>query len=368
MTTTLNLRFSGGRQYDVVIGHGVINNISQLARHAGLGHECVIISDSNVAKLYSKQVKSRLQSARFDVLLLTFPSGERNKSRAVKQHLEDQMLRQRISRQAFVAAFGGGVTGDLAGFIAATYLRGIPYIQLPTSLLAMVDSSVGGKVGVDTPYGKNLVGAFWQPRLVVADIDFLKTLPEHELLNGFAEIIKHATIADEQFFRFLEKGMEKLRHMEPKTVESVLATNIEIKKNIVKEDERERSSRRSLLNFGHTIGHAVEQLSQYKMSHGQSVAFGMRVESLIAVQMGLLEKEDEQRLSALLDSAGFPASLKNSFSPDSVAKMMLSDKKNVDGHIRMALPAGIGRMAKKNGSHTISVSPSQIEAALKAFK
>src|SRR5881398_3979296 len=255
--------------YDIVIGRGLLADLPAFVKTACPASRYVVITDSHVAKLYGKQVMARFHDAKLQVELLEFPAGEWNKTRETWARLSDRMLAAQIGRDSAVIALGCGVVGDVAGFVAATYLRGIPCVQVPTTLLAMIDSSIGGKTGVDVPAGKNLLGAFHQPRLVVADLDVLRTLPAPQLAAGIAEAVKHGAIADADYFAFLEREHDAVTTKQPDALERLVRRSVEIKAGVVAADERE-TGRRAILNFGHTVAHAVEATVKFAVLHGEA--------------------------------------------------------------------------------------------------
>jgi len=258
----------------------------------------------------------------------------------VKEQLEDRLFSLGCSRDTVIVAFGGGVTGDLSGFVAATYMRGVPFIQIPTTLLSQVDSSIGGKVGVDHPTGKNLIGAFYPPEKVYIDIDLLNTLPREELINGIAEIIKASIIKDKTLFEYLEKNIEKVINLEDKFIENAIISSLKVKAKVVELDEKE-SGLRKILNFGHTIGHAIELLSDFKIPHGRAVGIGMVVETLISEKIDLLNSKDKDRILKLIDKSELLVS-PFKFSPDEIIKKTILDKKSRKGVVEYSLVKGIG--------------------------
>jgi 3-dehydroquinate synthase len=264
------------------------------------------------------------------------------------------MLKHKVGRDGAVIALGGGVVGDVAGYVSATYNRGIPYIQVPTTLVACVDSAVGGKTGVDTPHGKNLIGAFHQPWRVYIDVNTLKTLPENEIRGGLAEVIKYGVIKDEKFFGFLEKNIKRVFSFNTGALIHIVKRSCEIKGEVVELDEKE-SNLRKILNFGHTIGHAIENLSGYKISHGEAISMGMVAEGKIAVELGLWQKDELERLISLLKRAGLPVNLPTTLDLKQMMDTMKLDKKARGGKIEMVLPRRIGEMAKINGSYGIKI-------------
>ena len=310
-----------------------------------LGKRCAIISDRNVAPRYAKAAQNSLSAAGFDPVLLTVPAGETAKSLKSVQTCYDRLAGHRLERKSFIVALGGGVVGDLAGFVAATYLRGIAFVQVPTTLLAQVDSSVGGKVGVNLEAGKNLVGAFHQPRLVLCDLDTLATLPAREFRAGLAEVIKYGIIHDARLFERLEHEMKPILRRDPKTLAEIIARCCEIKAEVVGADETE-SGLRAILNFGHTIGHALEAISRYgKYLHGEAIAIGQVAAAELSARMLGLPASDVERIRRLFDRAGLPtevqltaAKLRGMF-----AAMRL-DKKVAGGEIKFVLAERLGKV------------------------
>jgi len=319
--------------YDIALGEGVLDNLGRLMAERDLAGRAAIISDETVAGLYAERAAQSLQEAGFAPALITFPAGEEHKNLDTVRHLYDALVEARLERGNPVVALGGGVVGDTAGFVAATFLRGVPLVQVPTTLLAMVDSSVGGKVGVDLPQGKNLVGAFKQPALVVADVILLETLPERELRAGLAEVIKAGIIGDPALFEHLEhNGREPLAW--------VIRRAIEVKRDVVQEDPFE-GGRRVVLNLGHTFGHAIEVLNDYQMPHGFAVSIGMVIAARVAVALGLAGPELEARIAGTLRRHGLPVR-HGETSPASIWDVMGTDKKRKAGTRRYVLPRAIG--------------------------
>jgi len=332
----------GRRSYPIVVGPGVLDGLG--ARLAGLveGRRALVVSNERVWGLFGATVTASLEGAGFAAAKALIPDGEAAKSLDQAARLFDEALTAGLDRSSPVVALGGGVTGDLAGFVAATYLRGVPFVQVPTTLLAQVDSSVGGKVAVNLPRGKNLVGAFYQPRLVLSDTLTLKTLPDEELSCGLAEIIKVAMIRDAVFFRWLEDHLDRLLTRDQEALEWAVARACRLKAAIVAADERERGER-ALLNFGHTFGHAVETLSGYACNHGQAVAVGMAAAARLAVESGLLDDTDARRLVHLVERAGLPTRWPREFAPGEYLAVMHRDKKVKGGVITLVLPRAAGR-------------------------
>ena len=324
--------------YDILIGRGLLRELPALAARLCPAARYAIVTDSHVAKLLGERTRAAFQGA---AELFSFPAGEWNKTRETWSGLSDRMMAAGLGRDAAVIALGGGVVGDVAGFVAATYLRGVPYLQAPTSLLAMIDSSIGGKTGVDVPAGKNQVGAFHQPRGVVADLECLETLTPIQLASGMAEAIKHGVIADPAYFELLAGEHQAVLKKDLEVLEQVVARSVQIKSAVVSEDERE-AGRRSVLNFGHTIGHAIEATSGYEVLHGEAVGLGMIYEARLAEGLGAASAGLETRIATLLERYGLP--LERPEKPvDDLVSAMRHDKKNRDGAIHFSLPRGVGR-------------------------
>ena len=283
-----------------------------------------------------------LASAGITAELLTFPRGEARKTLATIGTLAGQLAQLGFDRKDALIGFGGGVTGDLTGFLASAYMRGIPFVQVPTTLLAQVDSSVGGKTGVDIPEGKNLVGAFYQPRVVYIDIALLKTLPHEELLGGLAEVIKYGVIRDANFFQFLYDNRQKILLLDQKLIAKTVLTCCQIKADVVSQDELEGGVRR-ILNFGHTLGHAVEGASDYTIIHGLAVAIGMAAAAKLAVLAGFLVPEVATKIYDILVAYGMPVEIPRNLDRDRMKRYILADKKTVGGKVHYVLPTEIGK-------------------------
>jgi 3-dehydroquinate synthase len=335
----------GSRSYSILIGPELLATLGSRCAKLGLGRRCAVISDTQVAGHYAEPVLASLRASGFEPVLVQVPPGETAKSLKSVQFCYDALAAQRLERKSFVVALGGGVVGDLAGFVAATYLRGIAFVQVPTTLLAQVDSSVGGKVGVNLQAGKNLVGAFHQPRLVLCDLDTLKTLPDREFRSGLAEVIKYGIIYEAALFRRLERDLDKLLQRHGQTLAAVIARCCAIKAEVVGQDETE-SGLRAILNFGHTIGHAIEAISGYgKYLHGEAISIGqVAAARLSGSQVGLSEKE-EARIRLLFERAGLPVTipLKPAQTKRLLAAMAL-DKKVAGGEVRFVLANRIGQV------------------------
>jgi 3-dehydroquinate synthase len=335
----------GNRSYNILLGHGLVAGLGAECSKLNLGRRCAIISDHNVAPILAKKAQRSLHRSGFQSLLITVPAGETAKSLKSVNACYDELARHRLERKSFIVALGGGVVGDLAGFVAATYLRGIDFIQVPTTLLAQVDSSVGGKVGVNLKAGKNLVGAFYQPRAVFCDFDTLKTLPEREYRAGMAEIIKYGIIYDAAMFRQLEREMPKLLNRDGKILAKVVARCCEIKADIVGQDETENGVR-AILNFGHTVGHALEAISGYGVYlHGEAIAIGQVAAAHLSARLSGLPMGDVQRITQLFQRAGLPVKVKlSSAQLSKLGAAMRLDKKVIAGEIKFVLARIIGKV------------------------
>jgi 3-dehydroquinate synthase len=367
-TLHVNLRRLVDDGYPIFIGDGLLGRLGELLGPLNLPRQVALISDSRVFPIYGKKVCDVLRAGGFDVAVeAVFPAGEASKTRDTKAWIEDRLLDKRLGRDAWIAALGGGVVGDMAGYTAATYLRGIPFVQFPTTLLAMVDSSVGGKTGVDTPHGKNLIGAFWQPRSVIADVGVLKTLAEDEYLAGLAEVIKHAVIADEALFKALEQQWPAVMSRDIALVSSVIRKNCAIKAGVVEKDEREGDLRK-ILNFGHTLGHAVETAAEYRLLHGTCVALGMRYEGALAERLGLWPAEDNRRLQALLDQAGYDRLDSVEVPSKQLVAMTKQDKKARAGQAEYVFPSRIGAMSQGSGGYGIRVQDATVLPLLEELR
>jgi 3-dehydroquinate synthase len=344
----VDLGSQASRGYDVLVGEGTLAGLPSLLESVCPAHRYVLISDDRVAGLHAAGVEAGLRDAGARVDTLTFPAGEANKSRESWARLSDEMFAADVGRDAAVLALGGGVTGDLAGFVAATYMRGLPLVQLPTSLLAMIDSSVGGKTGVDTPAGKNLIGAFMQPAVVVADIATLSTLPVGELKAGMVEAVKHGAIADAAYFQSIAMDLPSLVALDRARVGDLVLRSVEIKAHVVGLDEREGGQRKTL-NFGHTIGHAVEALSGFRLLHGEAIAIGMVVEAGIGESVGVTERGTREAVGDLLRRLGMPVEVPTEMSAEAVLAATRSDKKARKGRVEYSLLERLGSASAAEG-------------------
>jgi len=335
----------GGRSYSIRIGKGLLTKLGSNCRKLQLGRRCAVITDTRVGRRYGAAALKSLRSAGFDPVVITFTAGEQQKNLRNVQACYDQLAKHRLERSSFVVALGGGVVGDLAGFVAASYLRGIPFVQVPTTLLAQVDSSVGGKVGVNLRAGKNLVGAFHQPRLVLCDLNTLDSLPKREYRAGLAEVIKYGIIWDAPLFGELERQMPMLLKRDTALLSRVIARSCEIKAAVVARDETE-GGLRAILNFGHTIGHAIEAVSQYgKYLHGEAISIGQVAAAGLSVNLLGLSAQHATRIADLFRAAGLPVALPVT---PAMRRRLLSamqlDKKVSGGVIQFVLARRIGNV------------------------
>ena len=335
----------GARSYEIKVGSGLLSELGAHCARLNLGQRCAVISDRNVAPRFAKATQLSLKKAGFDSVLITVPAGETAKSLKVVELCYNALAKHQLERKSFIVALGGGVVGDLAGFVAATYLRGVAFLQVPTTLLAQVDSSVGGKVGVNLKAGKNLVGAFHQPRLVLCDIAALRTLPLREFRAGLAEVIKYGIIYDASLFERLERDLPKLLKRAPNTLGEVIARCCEIKAEVVGQDETE-SGLRAILNFGHTIGHAIENISGYgKYLHGEAISIGQVAAARISAAALGLGADEVERIRLLLQRTGLPTEIR--LPPAQRKKLfgaMRLDKKVTGGEIKFVLAKKIGEV------------------------
>jgi len=339
----------GERSYDIVLGTGVLKKIGNSLKSFGLSPKIAIVSNPTVFSLHGKLVVNAVRKAGFDAITISIPDGEEYKNLLWLQHIYNELLMHKLDRSSALIALGGGVIGDITGFAASTYMRGISYIQVPTTLLAQVDSSIGGKTGVNHELGKNMIGTFWQPRLVWIDVETLRTLPEREWVAGLAEIIKYGVIYDEDLFRMLEEKKDKILSLDRNVLTHIIKRSCEIKADVVSKDERE-SGVRSILNFGHTIGHAIETATDYKRYlHGEAVALGMCLEAELSQKLKFIDKKAVLRIRKLADSFGLPSVLPADIDIDHILSSMQLDKKAVAGALKFILPERIGRVRIHKG-------------------
>jgi 3-dehydroquinate synthase len=341
--------------YDVAIAPGSLDHVAEIIRRVAPGHRYAIVTDSIVGPLYADRVARQFGADQ--VVVCTVPAGEANKTRDSWAAVTDRLLASRFGRDTTVISLGGGVVCDLAGFVAATYMRGVPVVHIPTTLLAMIDASIGGKTGVDTPAGKNLVGAFHPPAAVVIDPQTLDTLALAELRSGFAEAVKHGAIADAGYFQFLSDRAGALLAEEPRErdhggLARVIGESVRIKADVVGADEREKGVRKTL-NFGHTIGHAIEHASGFALRHGEAVAIGMVVECEAAERAGITEPGTAAVIRAALERAGLPVARPAGLSAESIVAATVTDKKSRGGSAEYAVPVRIGVMAGAESGYAV---------------
>jgi 3-dehydroquinate synthase len=338
---TVNL---GEQSYDILIDSGSLLTLGERCAAVGLTGRVAVVTNPTVAALYGEAVKRSLSDAGNSVSVIEIPDGEEYKNSATLNYVYDGLIEAGLDRESFIVALGGGVVGDLAGFAAATYLRGIPFVQVPTTLLAQVDSSVGGKTAIDHPRGKNLIGAFYQPRFVLIDVETLKTLPEREYRAGLAEVVKYGVALDGAFFDYLEQNINPILSMEMGSLIHVIYRCCELKAHVVEQDEKE-SGLRAVLNYGHTLGHAFETLAGYReLVHGEAVAIGMALAARICVVLGRCSATDCAGITALLSAFGLridPPQFKRDMLLDAIVK----DKKSRGGTISFICNQGIGNYA-----------------------
>ncbi|MBD2340735.1 3-dehydroquinate synthase [Calothrix sp. FACHB-156] len=343
MTSVINVNLPQ-QSYEIAIAPGSLDQLGEKMTSLQLGKKVLVVSNPTIFKHYSDRAINSLKTAGFEVASCILPAGERFKNLNSIQKIYDAALENRLERSATIVALGGGVIGDMAGFAAATWLRGISVVQVPTTLLAMVDSAIGGKTGVNHPQGKNLIGAFHQPRLVLIDPEVLKTLPVREFRAGMAEVIKYGVIWDAELFAQMEasKHLNQLRYIKPELIETILIKSCQAKADVVSKDEKE-AGLRAILNYGHTIGHAVESLTGYRLvNHGEAVGIGMVAAGQIAVELGMWQKEETERQNALIQKAGLPTQLPSGVDIAAIIDALQLDKKVKAGKVRFVLPTQMG--------------------------
>jgi 3-dehydroquinate synthase len=348
----------GANTYDILIGPGLLTELGEDLKSNVPALRYIIITDSNVEDYLGADLIGLLQQAGIRVELLSFAAGERSKNMDTIADLACRMIDMGADRQTAILALGGGVVGDVAGFLASIYMRGVPLVQIPTTLLAQVDSSVGGKTGVDLPEGKNLLGTFYQPKRVYADIGVLTTLPQAEIRNGLAEVVKYGMIRNPELFDFLEEKWQDVINLEPHATAHIVFNSCSIKADVVSADEREGDLRR-ILNFGHTVGHAVEAAAHYQIPHGEAVSMGMVVVSRISVAKGLMPAGDLERLCRLLDRLNLPKEIPANLSGKELIDFLQHDKKAKSGRPHFVLSRGIGQILI-----TDDVSKEEVAAAI----
>ncbi|MCI6791421.1 MAG: 3-dehydroquinate synthase [Lachnobacterium sp.] len=329
--------------YDIEIGYNLMDKLVEDMEAGLFGtlHKFAVITDTNVRDPYAKPICEKLIAAGYKVDLFVFPAGEKSKTRLTKERIEDAMLEKGYRRDCAIIAVGGGVVTDLAGFVAGTYGRGVPFVNYATTLLAAADASVGGKTAVDTPLATNLIGLFNQPQKVYIDIEAWKTLPERQIASGMSETIKHACLASYDMFAFIEENLDDILSFKKFACEYIAENNCKIKYHVVMKDERE-SGLREVLNLGHTVGRAIETVSEYRLLHGEALAIGMAAEVLLSARLGYMSDEEAERVIALYDRVGLPTRIPEYIDREALIKKLYTDKKVRDGKLRFVLQKGIG--------------------------
>ncbi len=335
--------------YKVIVGHDILSKLGSQIKKLKVGDDAIVITNPLVKKLYGSALEKSLRIAKISVKFLCVADTEKSKSQASAFGLIEKIAKYDVKKKVFVVAFGGGVIGDLAGFVAAIYKRGIPCIQVPTTFLAQIDSAIGGKVAIDLSAGKNLVGAFYQPKLVFSDVILLKTLSQRQIRNGLAEAVKYGVIKDKELFDYIDCHYKKLLIADLAALSHVVSECSCIKAGVVSKDEKEKKGIRAILNFGHTVGHAIETASSYdRYQHGEAVSLGMRAAGAIACAIGIFKKGDLDKLENLLSNIGLPKNIKN-VNMVRMLKSMAHDKKNISKKNRFVLPKRIGQVCILEG-------------------
>ena len=328
--------------YNIYIDKGLLERIGDTLVKEKVPCKTLLITDKNIEKVYGSIVTESLKRNKFDVRLVSLKPGEEQKTLETALTLYDACFDHKLDRNSLIVALGGGVVGDISGFVAATFMRGIPFIQMPTSLLAQVDSSIGGKVAVNHPKGKNMIGSFYQPKAVFIDTETLSTLPAPELVAGLVEVIKYGVIKDAELFEYIEKSLYDILQLNHHALLKIIATSCQIKAHVVEEDEKEKHLR-AILNYGHTIGHAIETVTNYKKyRHGEAVAIGMLYATRVAIDMGLTDNTVFERQFSLIKRLGLP--LHTGLKPEEIVKILYADKKAIAGKLRFILPTKIGEV------------------------
>lgn len=352
--------------YDIEIGHALQSKCVEDIRNGLFGDvkRIAVVTDSTVLDLYAGDIHTALCGAGFDAKLFTIPAGEESKTRQMKEFVEDSMLEAGFRRDCAVLAVGGGVVTDLAGFVAGTFGRGVPFANYATTLLAAADASVGGKTAVDTPLATNLIGIFNQPKKVYLDIDTWKTLPPEQLSSGLSETIKHGCLGDKELFEFLENNIEKIFMCDTDACEYIAEHNCAVKYDVVMRDERE-SSLREVLNLGHTVGRAIETLSDYRLLHGEAVAIGMAAQVRLGNKLGFINAENMDRVIALYKAAGLPTEIPDYADKAALVKKLYTDKKVRNGKLRFVFQKEIGDVMEfDGGTYGLEISEEQIAEVL----
>ena len=353
------------RKYVVVVAQQIFTELIQFIKKKHGKKKVVVIIDNNLEKLYKASFLKGLE--KFNPLIITVPPGEKSKSREQKENIEDIMLDNKLGRDTLLVGFGGGVVGDICGFVASTYNRGLPFVLIPTSLLAMADASIGGKNGINTEHGKNLIGTIYQPDNVFIGLGFLKTLPEDEFLSGLAEIVKISAISDKELFAMIEESIESILKREANIMSELITKAVQLKVNVITKDPEEKN-RRQVLNFGHTIGHAIESINEFNIKHGFCVSIGMAVESRIAVLSGYLKKTDEKRLLSLLTKLGLPCTIDKEIDHLEIIERISLDKKARQSKPRFVILDSIGKTKSKNEKYSFEIEEAIIKKSIEMCK
>lgn len=326
-------------KYTIFIKENCIDSLPDFLKENRIGEKYAILTDSKTKKIYGDSLLKFLKKNKINAELISFDQGEKSKTLETVEKLAEEMVKKNFDRNSALIVLGGGVPGDLGGFLASVFMRGIPYIQIPTTLLSMVDSAIGGKTGVDLEAGKNLIGTTSQPKAVFVDINYLKTLPQNQIVNGLSEIIKYGVIKDKKLFKYIEKNLDKILNKDVSALEYIIERSIKIKVKIIEKDERELTDERILLNYGHTFGHALEKMSNYTLLHGFAISIGMVIINRLAVEKKIMKESDAERIKILLQKAGLPiTSMKRPETKD-----ILSDKKRSGDYMNFVLAKKIGK-------------------------
>ncbi len=366
-TINVSLKKKIDDSYPIIIKQGLLAEIRDHLSNSSVvkvNNKILIVTDSNVGDLYGQKLYASLQDNGFATYLFSFPAGEEQKNINTKLDIEKFMFENGFGRDSLIIALGGGVVGDIAGFTASTFNRGIPYIQVPTTIVAQSDSSIGGKTAIDVPYGKNLIGTFYQPKMVLIDPAVLLTLADQDYYSGMGEVIKHAIIKDKELFSYLKNNRDALIKKNLSVLEKMIAYNCQIKRKVVEQDEKE-GNLRMILNYGHTIGHAIEKLTHYKMLHGECVAIGMAVEADISNKMAYLDSDSVKELKELIRGFNLPHQVPGSISIEDIYQATFLDKKTIQNRPRYSLPESIGTMLQLDGKYSIEVEQSLVFDAIK---
>jgi len=350
------------RSYPIIIGNNSSLGIGALCRKLNIGKDAIIITNSLLKKKFLPKITSSLKQNNFSIKTLLVPDSEKAKSSHYCLSLIEKISRYDKKKQPFIIALGGGVIGDLAGFVASIYKRGIPIVQVPTTFLGQIDSAIGGKTAIDLAIAKNLVGAFYQPKAVIVDLNFLKTLPQRQIRTGLAEVIKYGIIKDKKLFYFLKNNYKKILKLNPQAVNFIVTRCVKIKARIIEVDEREKKGIRTILNFGHTVGHAIESACGYnKFTHGEAISVGMLCASEIAANLNMLKKKDQNQIQKLIELYKLPTTIRKTLI-NKIMNSLLRDKKFIKSKPRFVLPVSIGKVIVKS-----DISVQLIRGAIKKY-